>query len=91
MINFQVHDFIEKWGTVGLFNEDSFESRHARRNAFKRRYACIRASAARDRAIAASYSFLLATLKTRSEAIEKTTRKKGLRVWPWRMHAKNDI
>ena len=91
MIYFQVHDFIEKWGTIGLFNEDPFESRHARRNAFKRRYACIRAAAARDRAIAIAYSSLLATRKMRTEAIEKTCRKKAKDLRVRRLRARHDI
>ena len=73
-----MHDFIEKWGTFGMFNEDAFEARHATRNAYKRRYACMRSDAERDRYICQTYRSRLATRAVREEAINSTKRQKKI-------------
>ena len=44
MIFFEMHDFIEMWGSIGQFTEEVFETRHAKRNELNRRFACIRST-----------------------------------------------
>ena len=76
MTFYELHDFIEKWGAIGMFNEDAFEARHATRNAYKRRFACMRSDAERDRHICQSYRSRLATRAVCEEATNKTKRQK---------------
>jgi hypothetical protein len=61
MIFFEQHDFIEKWGTIGMLNEDAFDARHATRNSYKRRFACMRSDAERDCCICQAHRSRLAT------------------------------
>jgi hypothetical protein len=77
MIYFEMHDFIKEWDTIGLFNEDAFEARHALRKWLKRRFASIRCIKARDQCMNKAYASLIATRPARDVAIELTRRKKG--------------
>ena len=76
MIFFEMHDFIEMWDSIGIFNEDTFERRHAQRNHLHRRYACVRATAERDRCMRVAFASLLATRTAREAALERTQKKK---------------
>ncbi|KAJ1449865.1 hypothetical protein M885DRAFT_572106 [Pelagophyceae sp. CCMP2097] len=42
------HEFIEYWGTIGILNEEAFESIHAHQNNMLRRFACVRNRNHRD-------------------------------------------
>jgi hypothetical protein len=76
MVFYHMHDFIMKFGTIGMFCEDAFEARHATRNGLKRRFACIRCTATRDQCIDTAYASMRATRATREDAIERTKRAK---------------
>jgi hypothetical protein len=76
MVFFEMHDFIEVWGAIGMFNEDTFERRHATRNGLWRRFACVRCTAARDRCMSVAYASLLATRPAREAAFARTKKTK---------------
>jgi hypothetical protein len=75
MIYFEMRDFIKKWGTIGMFNEDAFESRHAKRNVLKRRYAGVRCIQTRDRCMNKAYASIIATRAARDAGRARTSRK----------------
>ena len=79
MIFYEAHDFIKKWNTIGMFNEDAFEARHATRNGYKRRFASTRNTSKRDQLVLEAFESRLATRRIREIAIEKTKRPRRAR------------
>jgi hypothetical protein len=61
MIEFELHQFIEYWGTLGILNEEAFESIHAHMNNLLRRFACVRDRNLRDRLMHTAFCVLQAT------------------------------
>jgi hypothetical protein len=79
MIEFELHQFIEYWGTVGILNEEAFESIHALMNGLNRRYACVRDRALRDKLMHKALCVLQATKEKVDEMLQKGKRKKKQR------------
>ncbi|KAJ1444609.1 hypothetical protein M885DRAFT_580594, partial [Pelagophyceae sp. CCMP2097] len=61
MIEFELHDFIEYWGTIGILNEEAFESIHAHQNNMVRRFACVRNRNHRDELMQRAFDMMQKT------------------------------
>lgn len=68
MIEFEVHDFIQEWGTLGILNEEAFESIHAHINGMVRRFVCMRNRVHRDTLMKKNFDVMQAT-KSKTEAM----------------------
>jgi hypothetical protein len=68
MIEFELHDFIEYWGTIGILNEEAFESIHAHQNNMVRRFACVRNRNHRDELMQRAFDVMQKT-KAKTDAM----------------------
>jgi hypothetical protein len=75
MIEFELSQFIEYWGTVGILNEEAFESIHAHMNNLLRRFACVRDRNLRDRLMHTAFCVLQATKSDTDKMVEAGKRK----------------
>ena len=62
MIEFELYQFIDQWGTIGMLNEEAFESIHAHMNTLRRRYVCVRNAVDRERLIKKCFDTMQATM-----------------------------
>jgi hypothetical protein len=68
MIEFELHEFIEYWGTIGILNEEAFESIHAHQNNMLRRFACVRNRNHRDELMQRAFDVMQRT-KAKTDAM----------------------
>ena len=59
---FELYQFIDQWGTIGMLNEEAFESIHAHMNTLRRRYVCVRNAVDRERLIKKCFDTMQATM-----------------------------
>jgi hypothetical protein len=74
MIFFEMHDFIEMWDSIGQFTEEVFETRHAKRNELKRRFACIRSTEKREESMSIAFASCMNSRPARDDVIARTKR-----------------
>jgi len=65
---FELHEFIEYWGTIGILNEEAFESIHAHQNNMVRRFACVRNRNHRDELMQRAFDVMQKT-KAKTDAM----------------------
>jgi hypothetical protein len=75
MIEFELRQFIEHWGTLGILNEEAFESIHAHMNNLLRRFACVRDRNHRDKLMHQAFCVLQSTKEATDKMLEDRKRK----------------